>query len=122
MNKKITNKPGIFVDLDGTLARHEHYMGATFIGEPLESMVKRVKRWLAEGKRVVIFTARAASLDPSSKFAIPAINEWVIKHIGQELEITAEKDYTAVQIWDDRAIQMLPNTGLRADGRDDDAF
>lgn len=119
MSKKYNNGC-ILVDLDGTLAHHDQYMGATFIGEPIKPMIDRVKRWLNKGIKVKIFTARSNPTDPSSKQAIPAIKEWSKKIFGQELEVCCDKDYTAWQIWDDRAVQIIPNTGLRADGREDE--
>jgi hypothetical protein len=48
----------IGVDLDGTMAYYDGWKGADHIGEPIPAMVERVKRWLAEGREVRIFTAR----------------------------------------------------------------
>ena len=50
-------KDWIGVDLDGTLAEY-HGWNDGKIGEPIQLMVERVKRWLAEGKSVRIMTAR----------------------------------------------------------------
>jgi hypothetical protein len=52
------NQGWIGVDLDGTLAYYDHWRGAEHIGEPIPAMLERVKRWLADGKDVRIFTAR----------------------------------------------------------------
>ena len=30
--------------------------------------------------------------------------------------MTHEKDFRMIQLWDDRCVQVIPNTGLRADG------
>ena len=46
------------MDLDGTLAHYEGWNGVNHIGAPLAPMVERVKKWLAAGKTVKIFTAR----------------------------------------------------------------
>jgi hypothetical protein len=96
------------VDLDGTLAHYEHWVSTNHIGEPIPIMVTRVKTWLAQGRRVKIFTARACSPE-----AIPFIHEWCLTHIGQVLEVTNIKDYGMIELWDDRAVQVVPNTGLR---------
>jgi hypothetical protein len=109
----MNNSGVILVDLDGTLAQYDGYKGHEHIGEPVPLMLLRVRRWLTSGQTVKLFTARASNPD-----AIPAIKTWLIKH-GIDMEITNQKDYTAVQIWDDRAIQIIPNTGLRADRIDD---
>lgn len=103
------------VDLDGTLAhqraRDDHDPAS--IGEPVLPMLKRVKDWLAAGQEVRIFTARVGPHKDETYAVIArkAIAEWCVKHVGQELPITATKDHEMVQIWDDRAVQVMPNTG-----------
>jgi hypothetical protein len=96
----------IGVDLDGTLAHYSGWVSETHIGEPVAPMVARVKRWLAEGRIVKIFTARAHSLR-----SVEAIQAWCQQHIGPVLEVTATKDYKMVELWDDRAVGVIPNTG-----------
>jgi hypothetical protein len=103
-------KPWIGVDLDGTLAHDYGYKGAHHIGSPIKRMVDRVRRWHNAGKRVKIFTARAA--DPTM---IPPIKEWLKKHKLPDLEITNVKDHFMVQLWDDRAVPMRKNKGTRRD-------
>jgi hypothetical protein len=99
----------IAVDLDGTLAHHDPQkpFDISYIGDPIPLMVNRVKRALASGRRVVVFTARAA--DP--KFDPRVVKVWTLKHIGQELEVTNEKLLNMVEFWDDKAISVKPNTG-----------
>ncbi len=102
----------IAVDLDGTLARFDEWRGFEHIGPPILPMVRRVRRWLAAGRDVRILTARA-----STPRAIPYINEWCREHLGQALAVTDRKDYGMLELWDDRAVQVIPNTGLPVDGR-----
>ncbi len=78
-------------------------------------MVKRVKEMLAAGIEVRIFTARASSSDP---VVIGTIQDWCEKHVGSRLIVTNVKDYDMIHIYDDRAIQIIPNTGHRADGKE----
>lgn len=108
-------KPTIGVDLDGTLAFHEQHkpFNALHIGEPISKMVDRVKAWVAEGSVVVkVFTARMSDEDPAQCARInQAVGDWTEKHIGQRLEATCVKDYTFIQIWDDRAVHVVCNTG-----------
>ena len=107
----------IGVDLDGTLAHYDGWKGDGIIGEPIGLMLARVKQWLAEGKEVRIFTARVGGDDEFAVFAeTEAIKAWCQKHLGQELEVTCKKDYLMEELWDDRAVQVFPNTGLRVDG------
>jgi len=47
-----------------------------------------------------------------------AIHQWCILHIGKQLRITCKKDYKMIELWDDRAVQVIPNTGKRADGKE----
>jgi hypothetical protein len=105
----------IGVDLDGTLAEYHGWVSPTHIGAPIPLMVNRVKRWLAEGKEVKIFTARAYSggrIDQDEVNAvIIAIQDWCSAHIDTVLPVTCTKDYGMVQLWDDRAVQVEPNTG-----------
>lgn len=105
----------IAVDLDGTLAHYDHWVGPHHIGEPVPEMLQRVKQWLLEGKDVRIFTARCADPDPR---VIEAIQAWCLLHIGQVLPVTNIKDYSMIELWDDRAVQVVPNTGKRVDGKD----
>ncbi len=115
-----TEKQGwIGVDLDGTLAVHNGFQGVEHIGEPIAPMVDRVKRWLEKGLEVRIFTARVSVPDGAdeSRFAEAdaareRIEDWSYEIFGTILRVTNVKDYEMVQLWDDRAIQVLPNTGL----------
>lgn len=94
----------IGVDLDKTLAKHEGWKGHEHVGDPVAPMVARVKKWLSEGKEVRIFTARDAK-------SYPAIRKWCFKHLGKTLKITNTKDKYMSAIYDDRAVQVVPNTG-----------
>lgn len=98
----------IGVDLDGTLADFsEGWKGIEHIGKPLWPMVNRVKGVLADGMLVKILTARAN--DPN---AIPYVKKWLVEEAGlPELEITNIKGHNIKEIWDDKARQVVPNTG-----------
>ena len=39
------------------------------------------------------------------------IRQWCAKHVGRALPITCCKDYGMIELWDDRCIQVIPNTG-----------
>lgn len=119
----MSNTGWIGVDLDGTLAVYYGWKGASHIGAPVPRMLERVKSWLAEGKEVRIFTARVYHDNSSvrvheASVARDAITAWCKEHIGQELRITNVKDYAMFELWDDRAVQVIPNTGFRADDAD----
>jgi hypothetical protein len=113
----------IGVDLDGTLAQYDHWRGIEHIGEPVPAMLERVKGWLAEGKDVRIFTARVAypvspeviaqvdARSGGSGDAIDYIVAWCKKHLGRAIPVTNAKDFEMVELWDDRCVQVVPNTG-----------
>ena len=113
----------IGVDLDGTLAEFHGWKGENEIGAPVPAMVARVKAWIAEGRTVKIFTARVGvsgmySLEShryaDEEFAANqrrVIEAWCEKHIGQKLEVTATKDFSMDELWDDRCVRVILNTG-----------
>lgn len=105
----------IGVDLDGTLAEYYGWKGAEHIGKPIPLMVERVKRWLAKGQEVRIFTARVWNEDEDHA-TTDRIQHWCLVNIGEMLQVTCAKDYGMIELWDDRAVQVVPNTGERADG------
>lgn len=107
----------IGVDLDGTLAFYDGWKGVDHIGDPIPKMADRVRDWLKEGKEVRIFTARACNQDGDRAQVVAAIDAWCERHFGQKLTVTATKDYGMIELWDDRAVQVKENTGVRADGR-----
>ena len=100
-------KQWIGVDLDGTLAMAEPWQGFEHIGKPVPNMVKRLNVWVGMGYTVKIVTARAAS----PEVAIPPIKKWLKTHGLPDLEITNAKDMDMIELWDDRAVQVIPNTG-----------
>lgn len=102
----------IGVDLDGTLAHYDEWRGDNHIGDPIPEMVERVKAWLAKGQEVRIFTARVSGIggDRAMKFR-ELIQDW-LEAVGlPRLEVTCVKDYQMVELWDDRAVGVVPNTG-----------
>jgi len=106
----------IGVDLDGTLAHYDGWVGFEHIGEPIPLMVNRVKEWLSQGQDVRIFTDRATLLwedgcETPYDTAIRPIEDWCERHLGQKLKVTCMKDMGCIQIWDDRAVRVEANTG-----------
>lgn len=105
-------------DLDGTLA--EYHGWADGIGKPIPAMVNRVKRWLSEGKKVAIFTARVALEDGFTQEQIDhqhqLVEAWCLQHIGQKLPVSALKSRHYVQMWDDRGVAVEQNTGRKLGG------
>ncbi len=105
-------------DFDGTIAHYDGWQGETTFGKPIPVMVARVKGWLAAGIEVRIVTARVGIQNgPHSSETIgveairTAIEDWCEEHIGVRLQVTNEKDMGMTELWDDRAVQVIVNTG-----------
>ena len=123
----------IGVDFDGTLAEYGTWVGPDHVGKPIAPMVERVKLWLSQGHEVRIFTARMYPITQvirpgdalpvaeaagtlatplgTALLAVDAIRAWCREHLGAVLPITCVKDYGMVELYDDRAVQVRPNTG-----------
>lgn len=115
----------IGVDLDGTLAHYEGWNGG-IIGPPIPRMVEKVKSLRRSGVPVRIFTARVTSVmglleecesEIDREYHRIAsirgeIETWCLEHLGERLPITNVKDFSCIEIWDDRSKQVIPNTGL----------
>lgn len=100
----------IGVDLDGTLAEEHGWVSVGYIGKPVLPMINRVRRWIQEGRDVRIFTARVAG--PDAAEAEKYIEEWCAQNIGCVLPVTNTKDPEMIELWDDRAVKVVLNTGL----------
>jgi len=96
----------IAVDLDGTLAEYTEWKGIEHFGKPIPKMIDRVKKWIAEGRTVVIFTARAED-SKAEKY----IKEWLEQQGLGGLKITNIKTKDIVAFYDDRAVHVEHNTG-----------
>jgi hypothetical protein len=108
-----------YVDLDGTLAHYVAWEGPLVIGPPIPEMVAKVRRWLALGDIVIVFTAR---MGPPSEYvqqeqreaAKRAIEAWCLKHLGVVLPVTSDKGLFDVG-YDDRMRHIVLNTGLTSE-------
>lgn len=117
------NKGWIAVDLDATLVTYDGWKGPEHIGEPIPLMMNRVRQWLKEGKEVRIFTARVSHDGSETEIQVAhrarvAIENFTLQEFGQKLVVTNVKDFAMIEHWDDRVVQVIPNTGVRADGAD----
>jgi hypothetical protein len=133
----------IGVDLDGTLAEYYGWTKWNEFGAPIVPMQKRVMRWLAEGRTVKIVTARVGlpivrhgdkgdkryinlmrtetCHKSGEKFSdydmVLAIQAWTSRYLGVALDVQCYKDLHMIELWDDRAVQVIPNTGMPLGGR-----
>lgn len=97
-------------DLDGTLAEYHGWNGIAHIGAPIPAMVERWKAYREKGVKCIIFTARASE-SPDQEMAMKIIDAWAMQHLGEIPPVTNEKTPDIVRIYDDRARQVIENTG-----------
>ena len=93
--------PCIGVELDGVLARQDNSDDPEHIGAPIPKMLARVKRWIAAGKRVKIFTERAKGKNRTK--VVKAVKAWCREHLSKELEVISSKGMELDEFWDARA-------------------
>jgi hypothetical protein len=105
--RKDSSHGWIGFDIDGTLAMYDFSIhGPRPIGEPIPAMVSRLKRIIAKGTICKYFTARAESPE-----GVQDVRDWVTKYDLPDLEVTNVKDHSMIFLYDDRARQVIPNTG-----------
>lgn len=107
-------KPWIGFDLDGTLAEYNGWKGIDHIGKPIQRMCELVKKFHSDGRAVKILTARVAPRkgDGTPAEARQHIEKWCEEHLGFVPPITHEKDSLMEYLYDDRVVQVMPNTGI----------
>lgn len=109
---KYQSKGWYGIDLDGTLVVHDDGW-IDGIGAPIEPMCDRVRHWLGEGIEVRIMTARVNRRWANWAHHERAIRAFCYEQFGQYLEVTCEKDPDMIELWDDRAVRVVRNTGER---------
>ena len=106
----------IATDFDGTLALEEQEDSGFPPAVP--EMLERVRHWVDEGKEVWVLTARLTRPDIDREYEIGVIQDWLEQHGLPRLEVTDRKMWFFKEYWDDRAVQVVTNTGHPVDGRD----
>jgi hypothetical protein len=103
---KAVSQGWIGVDLDGTLANSDGHMTLAKIGEPVQKMAELVHSMVKSGVRVKIFTARAGDSEQ-----VQLVKAWLLENGFPDFEVTNVKDYDMIRLYDDRAVQVIANTG-----------
>lgn len=103
-------------DFDGTLAKHVRPFDPARAGPPTP-LLDLLKKYLAMGLAVRIVTARVAREDDELgtirriEIGRETIRNWCLQYVGRELPITNEKDNDMLVLFDDRARQVISDTG-----------
>jgi len=98
----------IAVDLDGTLAKADKvWKGFGYIGEPIDSVVRAVRREKRAGSRIILHSCRVTTLDNKVNIkSVNTIRAWLNKHGIPVDEIWACIGKPAAsEYWDDRAVR-----------------
>lgn len=99
-------------DFDGTLAKYDRWRGDEHLGKPIDLMVRRVQNYIERGYTCRVFTTRVAPLEGRDVDRCRRlIQDWCEAHIGHRLEVTCIKDHGMLQMFDDKCIQVIKNTG-----------
>ena len=94
-------------DVDGTLAYYDFKVkGLRPVGKPIPRMVAFLNEQIRLGRRCKYFTARAGTEEGRSD-----MEAWITEYKMPRLEITDRKDHNMIICYDDRARQVIPNTG-----------
>jgi hypothetical protein len=112
----------IALDFDSTLAEHESG-GDLTIGKPIKPMIEQVKRWVAKGYEITIFTARVSKWFKNGEVRPEDFKERQRQLISQFLAenglqcmfpvlITADKSPRFTHFVDDKAVKVIPNKGI----------
>lgn len=110
-------QPWIGFDLDDTLATYEKWNGVFHIGEPILPMIEILKKHLNLGYKCKIMTARVGKGN-NIELATKAIHHW-LEGLGlPKLEVTAEKDYGMLLLYDDRCVAVESGTGIILGGKE----
>lgn len=104
------DKRVIAVDLDGTLAHYDGWKGPEHIGVIIQSVANALKMAKDEGADIWIFTARVSDPDDAE-----VAGNYIVKYLTENGipfdGLTAVKHKFFTEFWDDRAIQVIKNTG-----------
>lgn len=111
-------------DLDGTLAVHEEGASIDHVGAPIPAMIERLKQHVEEGYDVRIVTARVCRTQSNDDrdYQLGIIQEWCREHLGFVPDVTNEKDFAMVALYDDRAFGVIRNTGKLEAAEIDDIY
>lgn len=102
-------EPWYGVDFDGTLVKSGQHGPGEW--EPVWSMVKRVREWIAEGRTVHVVTARAHPTFPNRDLWVNDVVQFCVCHLGAALPVRCDKDGGMVELWDDRAVRVVAGEG-----------
>jgi hypothetical protein len=139
---RVVDQPWVGVDFDATLFEYHEWVKWDSFGKIIPVMRDRVLAYLESGTNVRIVTARIGLpqyIHPysgpiynwqknsvckvsgemfSDEMMIRAMQAHMVDNGLPPLWVQCFKDYNMIRLYDDRAVQVEPNTGRRVDGND----
>lgn len=122
--------------MDGTLFTYTHWVGWNKFGRPIQPMIDRVRAWLDADVEVRVVTARIGlpvardvmtGEDVYSRARTGrcrmtrqefsdhemrlAVQDHLERHDLPRLRVQCYKNVDMIEIWDDRAVQVVANDG-----------
>lgn len=125
----------IGVDFDGTMFTYDKWVGWNVFGKPIKPMIDRIHDWLNAGIEVRVVTARIGLPDSFDHLDQPVysarrmtkcrvtgiyfsdrmmeleIQKHCLINGLSRLRVQCYKDVNMITLYDDRAVQVIPNTG-----------
>lgn len=103
-------------DIDKTAFTDEGGTRGGVIGEPIMPIIRRIKWFLRVGRKVSIVTARVHPSESDRDEQIMTVRGALVKALGQDranmIDIRSDKDRHMIDLYDDRAKQVIPNKGI----------
>jgi hypothetical protein len=103
-------------DIDKTAFVDEGGTRGGVIGEPIQGIIRRIKYFLRTGRNVCIVTARVHPSEPDAAAQRLLIQDTLDATLGKEMAIRipirCDKDRHMIDLYDDRAKQVIPNRGV----------
>ena len=103
-------------DVDKTAFVDEGGTRGGVIGEPIMPIIRRIKHFLRTGRKVNIVTARVHPSEPDREEQVLTVSRALDAVLGPEMAskigIRSDKDRHMIDLYDDRAMQVIPNKGI----------
>lgn len=103
-------------DVDKTIAVDHGGTRGGVIGEPIKPLIRRMKYYLRTGRKVAIVTARVHPSEPDAAEQYATVRSFLKRNFtpaeGDAIDIRSDKDRHMIELFDDRAAQVIPNKGI----------
>jgi hypothetical protein len=102
-------------DIDKTTFVDEGNTRGGVIGAPIMPLIRRIKYYLRDNRKVCIVTARVHPSEPDAAMQTLLVRRTLVDVFGEDhakIDIRCDKDRHMIALFDDRAEQVIPNKGI----------